>query len=202
MNDIPQSKQERLRYVLNLAWNIFFERVVAGRIKVNKESSMQLHYSSILQRLGELICIQPGEMFNIELESSHEKKNIDIVCSYGDVKAAIELKCFRKSSNRAVDTDMYDVLKDIERLFSYKDIKVKEFICLTDNGYYCNGSHTGHAGIVSIRNGREYKGDTPISPSWVGKWKDTSRDKDIVFDKNIRFNWTDKDGWYYLRLNL
>ena len=125
IRSIPESKADRIAYVLDFAWEIFFERVATERIKVNKESSMQLHYSAILYGLGELMCVSPKEAFTIELESSYKSKNIDITCSYDDVKDAVELKCFRKKSNRATDTDMYDVLKDVERLLSYNDFQVK-----------------------------------------------------------------------------
>ena len=47
------------------------------------------------------------------METNYEKKSIDIVCILGEMKAAIELKCFMKASNRAKDLDCYDVLLDI-----------------------------------------------------------------------------------------
>lgn len=148
MRNIPISPTERLSFVLDFAWQIFFEKVTTGRIKINKESSMQLHYSVILHGLGELMCLQPKETFTTELESSYGKKNIDIACSYDEVKGAVELKCFRKKSNRATDIDMYDVLKDIDRLLSYDDFKVRKFICLTDNPYYAHSNHSGKASAV------------------------------------------------------
>ncbi len=200
--EIPKLKVERLGYVLDLAWAIFIEKIVTGRLKINKESSMQLHYSAILNGLGELMCIEPKEIFEIELESVHDKQNIDIICSYGDIKAAVELKCFRKASKRATDTDMYDVLKDIERLLSYEDFQVKRFICLTDNRYYSDSNHSGNAGVVSIKNGKKYSKDVPIKPSWAGKWGNTSRDEPIVFNKDISFNWEMKNCWYFLKMKL
>lgn len=202
MRNIPRSKADRLSYVLDFAWEIFFERVAAGRIKINKESSMQLHYSAIAHGLGELMCTQPKETFAIELESAHGRRNIDITCSYDDVRGAVELKCFRKRSNRAADVDMYDVLKDVERLLSYNDFQVRKFICLTDNPYYSTGRHSGHAGTVSIRNGKHYKQGAPIRPSWAGKWKDKSRDSPIHLSEDLSFRWIEKTGWYCLKLNL
>src|SRR5207253_3236627 len=101
--DPLDSPQHRLEYILNLGWQILLKRIVSGRMKVNKESSLQLHLGTIFQHLGEQFCVEPGENFFIELETSYQKKNIDIVCKLGDVTAAIELKCFRKHSNRASD---------------------------------------------------------------------------------------------------
>jgi hypothetical protein len=96
-NDIPVSKTARLDFIIDLSWKIFFGKITSGRIKINKESSMQLHYSSILKTIGETLCILPGETFSLELESSHGGKNLDITCSFDNVKAAIELKCFASS---------------------------------------------------------------------------------------------------------
>jgi hypothetical protein len=200
MIDVPNSKEDRLSFLLDFAWQILFERICSGRTKINKESSLQLHYSVVIHGLGEVLCISPNEEFRIELESSYKKKNIDIVCAFDDIKAAIELKCFRKSSNRATDTDMYDVLLDLARLHSYSDFKVKRFFCLTDNAYYPNAPHSGHAGSVSIRNGVSYAKGVSIAPSWAGKWSHKGRDNPIVMQEDVSFNWSEKDGWYFLKI--
>lgn len=202
MINVPVEHKERLNYVLDLAWSIFIKRLALGRIKVNKESSMQLHYASLINSLGELMCLDKDDVFTVELEHSYQSKNVDIVCYYNDFKAAVELKCFKKSSNRATDTDMYDVLKDIERLFNFEDFEVKRFLCLTDNPYYMNGQHTGHAEFVSISHGTLYINENPIIPSWAGKWKDKSRDKTLHFKKDVGFEWFQEKDWYYLNLKL
>jgi hypothetical protein len=125
MYSIPTNKEERLRLLLNTSFELFLKQLVTGKITINKESSMQLHYSNLVHRLGDIICIEPSEIFSIELESDYDKKNIDITCGFDNIRAAIELKCFRIKSNRPLDTDMYDVLKDIERLYSYEGFKIK-----------------------------------------------------------------------------
>jgi len=126
---------EKLQYILDFSWDIYIEKLISNKISINLESSMQLHYASIINSLGELLKIKPDEEFNIELEHAYEdtSKYIDIQCSYHNIKTAIELKCFRKNSNRAKDIDMYDALKDIERLESFKSHQIKKFICLTDD---------------------------------------------------------------------
>lgn len=197
-------KTKKLKYVLDLSWDIFFERLISEKISINLESSMQLHYASIINSLGEQLIIKPDEYFKIELEHSYKdtKKYIDIECSYNDIKAAIELKCFRKNSNRAIDIDMYDVLKDIERLESFSHHDIKKFICLTDNIAYLDRKHTGHAEIVSIRDGRKIEMGTTIEPTWKDKWKSSSRNKSISITSNIEFNWVRKESWYYLIIDL
>jgi len=197
------NKTEKLKYVLDLAWNIFFERLISKKISINLESSMQLHYASIIKSIGELFIITPYENFKIELEHSFNDSNkIDIECSYNNTKAAIELKCFRKGSNRAMDMDMYDVLKDIERLESLSHHKIKKFICLTDNSVYLDGKHSGHAGIVSIKDKRMITKNTIINPTWKGVWKSSSRDNSIRINSEIQFNWIRKEPWYYLIIDL
>lgn len=202
MLKIPKGKKDRIDFVLDFAWEIFFMRVISGRIKVNKESSMQLHYSAIAHGLGEIMATEQNEIFNIELESALGRKNVDIICSYNELRAAVELKCFRKASNRACDIDMYKVLNDIERLESYSDFQVRKFICLTDNPYYITGKHDGYASSVSIRQGKQYKKDEPICPGWSGKWKDKSCDKSIILRKDLTMSWVEESGWYFLKLNV
>jgi hypothetical protein len=142
-DNIPTSKTDRPNFIIDLSWKVFFEKITSGRIRINKESSMQLHYSSILNTAGELLCILPGETFSLEFESSHGRKNLDIACRFDDVSATIELKCFRKFSNHAQDLDMYDVWVDITRLLGLDDFQVKRFIFLTDHDKYPNGKHWG-----------------------------------------------------------
>jgi hypothetical protein len=192
---------ERLNAVLDLSWEVFFNRLIYGRVRINKESSMQLHYSSVINQMGDLFCLKPNETFSIELEHSYKNKNIDITCSLGEARAAIELKCFRKKSNRATDLDMYDVLKDIQRLISYDEFQIKKFICIADDPYYSSDVHSGHSASVSIRNGMTYAANTPITPSWVGRWKDKSRDNSIIFDRDVTFNWKRVEQWYLLKLD-
>jgi hypothetical protein len=203
MNDIAlESLESRMRWMLATAWDICLQRIASKRISINKEASLQLHYAYILVQLGELACIEPEEAFKIELETHHAGKNIDIWCALGHCETAIELKCFRKASNRATDTDMYDVLKDISRLESYSHVSLRRFICLTDNGYYTNAIHTGHAGSVSIGNGKKYPKDVSITPSWVGKWKDGTRDAEIILKNDFEFGWRSLGTWHYLFVEI
>lgn len=192
----------RLSWVLATAWEICLQRISSGRIAINKESSLQLHYAYILVQMGELACIGPDDAFKIELETNHEGKNIDTWCALCDCEAAIELKCFRKRSNRAKDIDMYDVLKDISRLESYSHVNLRRFVCLTDNPYYTNGVHKGHAGLVSIGNGKRYPKELPIQPSWAGKWKDSSRDAEIIFKADVEFSWRNVGVWNYMFMEV
>lgn len=195
-------RHKRMQWVLSSAWDTCTYRIATGRIKINKESSLQLHYAYILTQYGELACIEKDETFNIELETHHAGKNIDIWCAINDEEAAIELKCFRKKSNRATDTDMYDVLKDLSRLESYTHVAHRRFICLTDNEYYTKNIHSGHAGSVSTGNGVTYKKNVTITPKWSGTWKDKSRDGGITLLSDVEFIWNNLNEWYYLYMEI
>lgn len=192
--------KERLQYIIDEAWLILFNRIVSGKQLINKEASLQLQLARILQDLGNAYCILPNETFQLELETNYEKMNIDITCKMGNVTAAIELKCFRKSSNRAKDTDMYDVLKDIERLESFENFDIKTFICLTDNKYYSEYTPKGMASSVSLKHNTKYLANIPIVPLWTGKWN-VNRDKPITFQKDVVCDWLNSSGWYYLKID-
>lgn len=193
---IAEDVNIRHEHIIKEAWQILFSRIVSGRQPINKEASMQLQLARILQDLGNVYCINPDEGFTIELETGIGRQNVDITCQLGESKAAIELKCFRKQSNRAKDLDMYDVLKDIQRLDNYSDYQLKYFICLTDNSYYANYKHKGKAGSVSTRNGSQYPADIAITPDWQGQWK-VKRDDSITLLKDLEFKWIERDGWFY-----
>jgi hypothetical protein len=195
------SQSKRVKLLLDQSWLFCIQKIASGKIIINKEASLQLHYASIIKTLGDVYCVSPSEGFSIELESKQGKNNVDICCSIGETKAAVELKCFRKSSNRATDLDMYDVLKDIARLQALDDFNVRKFMCLTDNPYYSNGAHAGHAGSVTIKNGFNYEKDAKVSASWVGIWKDKSRDRPISFNSKVTFRWNRLGAWYFLDID-
>lgn len=186
----------RLNQIIDLSWAILFERIVSKKLIINKESSLQLHFSKLIFDIGTCYCILPGEIFEIEMETRYEKKSIDVVCNLGLTRAAIELKCFIKSSNRATDLDCYDSLRDIERLHNYSGFDIKRFICLTDNNYYPETNQKGHGKSVSIINGTTYLANVEILPSWAGQWK-VGRDAPIVFKSDVYCNWINSDKWHY-----
>jgi hypothetical protein len=187
---------ERLNNIIEQSWSILFERIVSGKLKINKESSLQLHLSKLIYDLGNIYCILPDESFEIEMETNYQNKSIDIVCILGDIKAAIELKCFMKISNRAKDLDSYDALRDIERLHNFSGFDIRKFICLTDNIYYPQTTLTGHGKSVMLKHGTVYSANTAIIPGWADKWK-VGRDKHILFPSDVVCNWISKKNWHY-----
>lgn len=200
---VPLNTVDRLNLVIENAWSILFSSIVTNRIVINKEASLQLHLAKKISDLGTAYCILPDEIFSIEMETDYERKNIDIVCGFNDIKAAIELKCFRKASKRAIDTDIYDVLTDIARLECFNGFSVKKFYCLTDNKYYAENDHLGMAKPVSLRNNTLYIANQEIIPSWQGKWKNRSKDESIRLKNDFKCKWIkDESGWYYLKADI
>jgi hypothetical protein len=191
----------RLNLIIDTAWDILFERIVSEKLLINKESSLQLHLSKLIFDLGTLYCILPNEHFEIEMETNYENKSIDIVCSLGKFKGAIELKCFRKASNRAKELDCYDALIDIERLQHFEGFQVRKFICLTDNKYYPDRAQTGHGKTVSLKNGIIYPANQQIIPGWADKWK-VKRDKPITLKSEIKCEWISNSGWHFLKIDI
>ena len=199
---VPADPRERLRLVIDASWEILMTQIVSGRLTINKEASLQLHLASIIRELGEVMCVLPRETFSIELESSISGMEVDITCAIGGEKAAIELKCFRKLSNRAKDVDMYEVLYDIKRLQSLSAFSVRKFLCLADHNYYAHGIHKGHAESVSIKDGKVYPANTPIHPSWLGKWKCYANHDVITFKQDVAITWVTRENWYFLSLDV
>ena len=118
------------------------------------------------------------------------------------------MKCFKELSNSggksaAQDIKMYDVFVDVCRLSSYVDEKYVDlgiFLCYTDYKYFVDGNEMkGFAKTFSTRNGSQYRKGV-IKPPWVGRWKNKSRDNDIVLTRNITFNWVSKNKHNFLFL--
>ncbi|SEO94143.1 hypothetical protein SAMN05444671_3948 [Flavobacterium sp. CF108] len=198
---VSLDEHTRLNQIIDLAWDLLFENIVSGKIIINKESSLQLHLSKIIFDLGNLYCILPNETFKIEMETNYGNKSIDIVCGFGKTKAAIELKCFMKASNRAKELDCYDALIDIERLQHFDSFQIKKFICLTDNKYYSQTLQRGHGKTVTLNNGTIYLANEQIIPGWAEKWK-VKRDKPIVFKNNVTCDWNSRDPWHVLKVDI
>jgi hypothetical protein len=211
MEQLTKDKKQRLSEIIKFSWNILIEYVSNKKVKLNKESSLQLHYSAILKQIGELFCVKPNENFWIELESNYGGKNIDIFCGIDNTKAAIEMKCFKKYSSSggksaAHDIKMYDVFVDISRISDYEDGKYVDlgfFLCYTDDSYFVKGGTiNGYAENFNTREGRKYKKGQLLKPSWIGKWKNKERDKEIKLRRDIEFNWITRDSNNFLILEI
>ena len=198
----PQTQPQRLTRILDESWEILAQRIATGRVSINKEASLQLHYSSILLSYGELFCVEPKETFSIELESANGRKSIDITCALGDTRAAIELKCFRKASNRACDIDMYDVWYDSNGSCPIKSLRSGSSFVLLIILTMCPG-HTRAMRVRSpLATELSMSSDSKIAPTWAGAWKDKSRERCLTLAKRVELHWRQNRGWYSLAVTL
>ncbi|WP_202967613.1 hypothetical protein [Comamonas sp. E6] len=126
------SFDSRLRSTISAAWAVFARKVGSTLIPINKEASMQLQYAFVLKQLLPMALQHPDERAEIELEPGVNmgagSNNIDILVhgasSSGEMKIAIELKCYRKiaasgDKRGAHDIFMKDVYEDLQVLEQY-----------------------------------------------------------------------------------
>jgi hypothetical protein len=126
------SFDKRLRSAVTVAWAAFSRKVGGGLVPVNKEASMQLQYAFVLKQILPLAIHHPSEWADVELETGVRvgsvTNNIDILLKgtspAGDVRIAIELKCYRTiaasgGTRGAHDIFMKDVYEDLHVLEEY-----------------------------------------------------------------------------------
>ena len=135
MNLLVGTFEERLRKSISFAWHVFMEKTGSELLVINKEASMQLQYSYILQQVVPLICFDDNEKTKIELETgvriNNRTREIDLIldgynsqgCRH---RIAVEMKCYREFSSSggkrgATDIFMKDVYEDLGLLEEYCD---------------------------------------------------------------------------------
>ena len=146
--------KDRLKKIIDLAFESLYEKINGGLIIVENEASLQLHLSSIIKTLGELFIYKKDELFLIELEkpvtlsngffdkSQSSKARIDIFISIENIieakkySCAIELKFFKKANHREPN-NRYDVFKDIQNLENYGEFSDFGILLVaTDHNHY------------------------------------------------------------------
>ena len=133
MNLLSGSFEERLRKSISFAWQVFMEKTGTDLLPINKEASMQLQYSYILQQVVPLICFHKDETVKIELETgvniNGRNREIDLILNGRHSKdrhhrIAVEMKCYRTLASSggkrgATDIFMKDVYEDLSLLEEY-----------------------------------------------------------------------------------
>lgn len=209
--------QERIIQVVDLAYECLRTKVNGGRIKVDNEASLQLHFGSILKTVGELFETSKDEHFSIELEKSIflEKKTfgksrsnrakIDIFCEFSNTisgvneTCAIELKFFKKANQREPN-NRYDAFLDIANLEQYESIAKHCFLIVaTDHDHYVNkGSYSEDTADFDFRHGSKYE---------LGKIA-TYRTKKphgnpIILRQSYLFHWDSvAGGYHFMKLSV
>lgn len=170
------NESERLRQLVEIAFDRLCGKIDGQRILVDNEASLQLQLASILKSLGELYEETPDERFNIELEkevklpvgsfgkSGSNRAKIDIWLSIenGLLKkkhsCAIELKYFKKTNHREPN-NRYDVFKDLQNLERYgRFVDYGVLIVATDHPHYVSqDSYSEDTSDFDFRHGSKYK---------------------------------------------
>ena len=195
--------EERIRQIVEIAYERLCGKVTGKRIQVANEASLQLHLASILKTLGELYEETPDQRFNIELEKSvslsdskFEKsgtKNakIDIWISLEDAKSgaryacAIELKYFKRDNHREPN-NRYDVFRDLDNLERYGNFVDTGFLLVaTDHPHYISHSeYSDDTRDFDFRDGSNYRAGTKL----VYRTPEPNRPP-IFLRNNYSFSW-------------
>lgn len=202
----PKNFNDRISWAIEFAWNITVNKIVNGEIKINKEASLQMHYSTILKSVLDLIKFAPNDRIEIELETSvivqTKQYIIDILISYTDgkisAKHSIELKCYKTIASSggkrgAGDIFMHSIYLDIY----YSELYLKHSfadratcLILTDYNNFVNP--------VSKKT-KNWTYDTSQGHSFTGGDFTTSiggKKVDFKLTKTYKFDWT-KNGDYW-----
>jgi hypothetical protein len=146
---------------------------------VENEASLQLQFAGILRLVGELLEVEQGEFFSIELEkpialdgqsfgkSGSYRAKIDIYFSYTNAttktkqSCAVELKFFKKKNHREPN-NRYDVFADLHNLEHYGKIADLCFMVVaTDHSHYVDWpEYSKDTSDFDFREGSRYTSGT------------------------------------------
>jgi len=208
MNILNGSFEERLRKSITFAWNVFSEKVGSGLLHINKEASMQLQYSYILQQVVPLICFNDDENVKIELETGvrveDKSREIDLVLlgktSTQSYKIAVEMKCYHEYASSggkrgATDIFMKDVYEDLYLLESYCNLANFDkgiALVMNDLGRLVNPKKKdAKCWGYDISDGTQVSNvhlTTPIGGKPV----------DLKINKSYEFKWVKKNEFWFL----
>lgn len=175
MPKIVDDITERLDVVIREAWKIFVSQFLNEKYKIELEAPFQLHFASVLKRVGELYCLKRGEVFFVDLESRYQigsvNDYVDITCGFieknKEENVPIELKF--KTKNQAAENEgaiqIYKDIYDLENLINKnKNFKFAYFFMITDDYLYVSNPKKGSlrdtfntSNGYKIESGREYK---------------------------------------------
>jgi len=207
--------QDRLTRVFELAYECLRRKINSGRIRVQNEASLQLHFAAILKTVGELLEVEQGELFNIELEkpislvgksfgkSGSNKAKVDIFFSYKDARTqseqscAVELKFFKKDNQREPN-NRYDVFADLRNLEQYGDIADRCFLVVaTDHNHYVTWTeYSKDTSDFDFRDGRSYVAGTAATYRTSTPYGDP-----ITLTGSYTFAWDQvSEGLHFMRV--
>lgn len=200
----------RIDLIISQSWEILKSQFMGGRLSLSKEAPFQHHFATIIKTVGDLHCYKRSEQFIVDLETREVNKHgsptyVDITLEMFNesdlvLRAAIELK-FKKKSQGADDFARIDSYIDIESLEYLKNNRYNKayFFMITDNEIYTKESRTDTTGdIFSMRDGYTVPMNRILTnPNCKGRSK-----VEIVLSNEYTFKWSEKNNWYFLRLDV
>lgn len=171
---------------------------------------MQLQYAYVLKQLLPLAIQHPGESADVELETgvvvSGRPKNIDILVrgssAQGDIKIAIELKCYREKTasggkRGAADIFMCDVYKDFEVLERYVQAGLADHgvaLVMVDLKLFVQpGRKDGKCWNYDFSHGHSIPGGVIETPSG-------GKEVRIELRKGYHFEWEQRGDFWFLEV--
>ena len=208
---------DRLIRTFDLAYECLRRKINGGRISVDNEASLQLHFGSLLKSVGELLEVERDEFFSIELEkaislphgtfgkSRSEKAKVDVFFSFTNAatnekhSCAVEMKFFKKKNHREPN-NRYDVFADIHNLENYGSFADHCFLLVaTDHDHYVSqSSYSKDTSDFDFRHGRTYTAGTTATYRTAVPYGDP-----IALVGSYPFAWdTTADGLHFMKLSL
>ncbi|MCQ4139989.1 hypothetical protein [Chryseobacterium sp. EO14] len=208
------STKDILYEIIELSYDILIKKLGHGSLKALNEASFQLEFGHILKTLGNLYEFDLEDKFYLEFEtpfklkedsfkSKTKKARIDLFIRYQsngeEVKAAIELKFFKKSNHREPN-NRYDVFQDLKNLEDYKDndIDICYFILATDHKHYCyQDTYSADTADFDFRHEKEYQAGKILKYSTTKPYGE-----EVSLKNNYKFEWTTIKNLNFLKLKI
>lgn len=215
---VLKSRQELLMEIINKSFEILLAQIHHGRIVIENEIDLQLHYSYLLKNIGELHQFSLDDFFSIKLEvpflskvqlikSNSERAKIDIMLCLTDrtglnspVSCAIELKYF-KAVNQREPNNRYDAFADIKNLETYVEegtVDFGVFLLGTDHTHYVSKqTYSSYTADFDMRDSSFYKAQKKLvyktnKPYGI----------DIELRNDYHFEWTEISGKWFLMVKI
>jgi hypothetical protein len=212
MDILNNSFEKRLRAAITFSWGVFSRKVGSGILDINKEASMQLHFSHILSQTLPLIITEANESCHVELETGvmveGKPREIDllVIGKKGSEthRIAIEVKCYRTKAasggNRgATDIFMKDVYDDLHILERYcEEGKADRGIALVMNdreGFVNPKKKDSKCWDYDISNNT--LAGPAVLTTQVGSKKTAIN---IILKRQYAFLWQQHGGFWFLEL--
>lgn len=218
VNLLLKSRKELLMKIIESSFEILLAQINHGRIIIENEIDLQLHFSYLLKDMGELHQFSLEDVFTIRLEvpfsskvplikSNSERAKIDIMLSLTDrtglnnpVKCAIELKYFKAANNREPNS-RYDAFADLKNLETYIEEGIVDFgvfLLGTDHEHYVNRPrYSINTADFDMRDGSSYKAKKVLVYNTEKPYGNN-----IELKNDYDFEWTEIDEKWFLMVEI